>query len=34
MRHTKWNLGFAWIDVEQDGEFRVKNIRIVNGKVR
>ena len=34
MRHTKWNLGFAWIDVEQHGEFRVKNIRIVNGKVR
>lgn len=34
MRHTKWNHGFAWIDVEQDGNFRVKNIRIVDGKVR
>ena len=34
MRHTKWNHGFAWIDVEQDGNFRVKNIRIVDGKIR
>jgi hypothetical protein len=34
MRHTKWNHGFAWIDVEADGSFRVKNIRVINGKVR
>lgn len=34
MRHTKWNQGFAWIDVEANGEFRVKNIRILNGKIR
>lgn len=34
MRHTKWNHGFAWIDVEADGDFRVKNIRIIDGKIR
>jgi hypothetical protein len=34
MRHTKWNHGFAWIDVEANGDFRVKNIRILDGKIR
>ena len=34
MRHTKWNHGFAWIDVEKGGDFRVKNIRILDGKIR
>jgi predicted phosphodiesterase len=33
MPHNKWNSGFAWIDVEQDGTFRLKNIRVINGKV-
>jgi predicted phosphodiesterase len=33
MRHTKWNHGFAWIDVEANGNFRVKNIRIIDGRV-
>jgi hypothetical protein len=33
MRHTKWNHGFAWIDVESNGNFRVKNIRIIDGKI-
>jgi predicted phosphodiesterase len=28
-----WNHGFAWIDVEQTGGFKVKNIRIVNGRI-
>ena len=34
MRHNKWNHGFAWIEVEQAGTFRVKNIRIIDGKIR
>jgi hypothetical protein len=34
MRHTKWNHGFAWIEVEESGDFRVKNIRILDGKIR
>ena len=34
MPHNKWNHGFAWVDVDTDGSFRVKNIRIVNGHVR
>lgn len=29
--HNNWNHGFAWIDVEQNGQFRVKNIRIIDG---
>lgn len=34
MPHNKWNHGFAWIEVEQAGTFRVKNIRIIDGKIR
>jgi predicted phosphodiesterase len=30
---TKWNHGFAWIDVEKSGAFRVKNIRILEGAI-
>jgi hypothetical protein len=33
MPHNKWNHGFAWIDVEVDGHFALKNLRIINGKV-
>jgi predicted phosphodiesterase len=33
MRHTKWNHGFAWIDVDVSGNFRVKNIRIIDGRI-
>jgi predicted phosphodiesterase len=32
MPHNKWNHGFAWIDVEADGHFALKNLRIINGK--
>jgi hypothetical protein len=31
--HNKWNHGFQWIDVERSGNFRLKNIRVVDGKV-
>lgn len=34
MRHTKWNHGFAYIEVDASGEFEVHNHRIINGKVR
>lgn len=34
MPHNKWNHGFAWIEVEKDGDFRVKNIRIIDGRIR
>lgn len=30
---NKWNHGFAWVETEKDGAFRVDNLRIVNGKV-
>ena len=33
LRNNKWNHGFQWIDVEQDGKFRVKNIRVLDGKI-
>jgi len=33
LRHNKWNHGFAWIDVAADGNFRVKNIRILDGAI-
>lgn len=33
LRNNKWNHGFQWIDVEADGRFRVKNIRILDGKI-
>jgi predicted phosphodiesterase len=32
--YTKWNHGFAVIDIEEDGNFTVHNKRIINGKVR
>lgn len=34
MRHTKWNHGFATIEVDSTGDFEVSNHRIINGKVR
>jgi predicted phosphodiesterase len=33
MPHNKWVHGFAWVDVEKGGNFRVKNIRVNNGRV-
>jgi predicted phosphodiesterase len=33
LRHNKWNHGFAWIDVDKVGNFRVKNIRILDGEI-
>jgi len=34
MPYNKWNHGFAWIETHQNGDFEVKNLRIINGKVR
>lgn len=31
--YTKWNLGFASVDVKQDGNFIVKNFKILNGEI-
>lgn len=32
---NKWNQGFAYVEVDSDsGDFDVKNIRIINGKIR
>ena len=31
---NRWNHGFATVDVQEDGEFDVRNLRIVDGKVR
>jgi predicted phosphodiesterase len=33
LRHNKWNHGFAWVDVDKAGNFRVKNIRILDGEI-
>lgn len=33
MPHNKWNHGFGWVDVQKGGNFRFKNIRIIDGKV-
>lgn len=33
LRHNKWNHGFAWIDVLDNGNFRLKNIRILDGEI-
>ena len=33
-RINKWNLGFAWVDVNKDGTFEVNNMAIINGVVR
>ena len=33
LRHNKWNHGFAWVDVDKAGHFRVKNIRILDGEI-
>jgi predicted phosphodiesterase len=30
---NRWNHGFAFVNVENDGNFRVGNFRIINGKV-
>jgi len=34
MPYNKWNHGFAWIETHQNGDFEVKNLRIINGNVR
>ena len=34
MPHNKWNHGFAFIEVDNDGGFQLDNLRIVKGKVR
>ncbi len=34
MPYNKWNHGFAWIETFDNGDFEVKNLRIINGKVR
>lgn len=34
MPYNKWNHGFAWLEVHDNGDFEVKNLRIINGKVR
>lgn len=31
--HNKWCHGFAWIDVEAGGNFRLKNIRVMDGTI-
>lgn len=30
---NKWNLGFAFVEIEKDGSFKVHNKRIFNGKI-
>jgi predicted phosphodiesterase len=32
--YTKWNHGFAMVDIESDGNFTVHNKRIIEGRVR
>lgn len=34
MPYNKWNHGFAWVEVFDKGDFEVKNLRIIDGKVR
>jgi predicted phosphodiesterase len=34
MPYNKWNHGFAWVEVFAKGDFEVKNLRIIDGKVR
>jgi hypothetical protein len=34
MPYNKWNHGFAWVETEASGDFEVKNLRIIEGKVR
>lgn len=31
--YTKWNLGFACVEVSKDGNFRVYNFKILNGEI-
>ena len=33
MPFNKWNLGFAHINVKPNGDYTVKNMRIINGKI-
>lgn len=33
MPFNKWNHGFGWVDLNQDGTFEVENKRIINGKI-
>lgn len=33
MPFNKWNHGFAWIDLNRDETFEVRNMRIINGKI-
>ncbi len=30
---NKWNLGFAVVDINKDGDFAVTNLRIIDGKI-
>jgi hypothetical protein len=32
--YTKWNHGFAIVEIDGDGSFEVNNYRIIKGKVR
>jgi predicted phosphodiesterase len=34
MPYNKWNHGFAFVTTFDNGDFEVKNLRIINGKVR
>lgn len=34
MPYNKWNLGFIFVEVEPSGEYKVRNLRIIDGKVR
>lgn len=34
MPYNKWNHGFGWVEVFDNGDFEVKNLRIIDGKVR
>ena len=34
MPYNKWNHGFAFVNTFDNGDFEVKNMRIINGKVR
>lgn len=31
---NKWNLGFAFVEIDSTGDYEVRNMRIINGKVR
>lgn len=33
MPYNNWNLGFAYIEMSQDGNFRIENKKIINGQI-